>query len=110
MFEFEGLGIDGPGGERKWDYGLISGLFAWDYGLISGLFAPEVVVKIWSIPLSLSSANDGLFWQLTNNSIFIVKTFYWLGLLGHLVWGRRFAMVILGMYGIGFGPLKLCPK
>ena len=54
----------------------------WDINVLSQLFDGDTISAILSIPLSSNWSHDSLYWWLTKNGVYTVKSGYWLGLLG----------------------------
>lgn len=54
----------------------------WDYGALNQWFDEETIDAIFSIPIFPPWSNDKMFWWLSKNGIYTVKSGYLLGLLG----------------------------
>lgn len=55
----------------------------WDCNALAQWFDADTVLAVLTIPLSSAWPQDKLFWWYTKNGEYLVKSGYWLGLLGN---------------------------
>uniref|UniRef100_A0A803LSC1 Reverse transcriptase zinc-binding domain-containing protein n=1 Tax=Chenopodium quinoa TaxID=63459 RepID=A0A803LSC1_CHEQI len=55
----------------------------WNANMVRTMLGAENVARVLAVPLSANPTKDTIYWRLTNNGEFIVRSCYWLARLGN---------------------------